>query len=496
MARLTFTPFSIDRRSWSLLRDGVPVSLSPKLVQVLACLAEARGELVTRELLLERFWPDVIVTDNTLTRAVADIRKALGDEADTPRFIQTQARRGYRFVSAVTDEAPVTAVMAGDATPVGDALRGLEPFVAWERGRAMLESMRATGLPQAVEAFTRAVTGAPHYAAAYAGLANAHIFRYEATRIDDGPDNEALTTAVAAALRATALDPSLGEGWGALGHARASEGRYDDARAALGQALSMEPRNWRHHYRLALATWGESRLRAVEKADALLPGFPGTQLQAAMVFVARQAFGFAADVALRGATAQEAQSGRSNYPATGLLWIRGLTAYGAGDHATACDLFAAEAAYARKLDSVYARESRVVACESLGFALLADAHYDAARDVFASALEASPDRARARLGFGLAGATGAPMASLSDVVTSVSARLEAGGKPVEQALVLAAAAAWSGEPSMALQHADRLLAMTPDDSSGWSLPADPMFAPLRRADGYARLAARLAARAA
>ena len=61
------------------------VPLSPKLVQVLACLAEGRGELVSRELLLDRFWPDVNVTDNTLTRAIADIRHALDDAAGTRR---------------------------------------------------------------------------------------------------------------------------------------------------------------------------------------------------------------------------------------------------------------------------------------------------------------------------------------------------------------------------------------------------------------------------
>jgi len=496
MARLSFGSFSIDRRSWSLMRDSMAVPLSPKLVQVLACLAEARGELVTRDLLLERFWPDVIVTENTLTRAVADIRKALGDEADTPQFIQTQARRGYRFVAAVVDDSSAPGVTAEGVVPVADGLRGLEPFVAWERGRTLLESLQASMLPQAVGAFSRAVTGAPHYAAAYAGLANAHIFRFEATRIDNRPDEEALKLAVGAALRATALDPSLGEGWGALGHARASEGRFDEARAALGQALSIEPRNWRHHYRLALATWGESRLRAVERADALLPGFPGPQLQAAMVFVARQALGVAADIAHRGATAQEAQSDRSNYPATGLLWIRGLTSYGTGDASTARDLFAAEAEYAQKLDSVYARESRVVACESLGFAWLADGRPDAAHEAFASALEASPGRARARLGMALAEATGSPGPAVSSAVAPACAELELSGRHVEQALVLAAAAAWSGEPAVALQHAERVFSMTAADASGWSLPAEPMFAPLRQADGYARLAARLASRAA
>ena len=96
----------------------------------------------------------------------------------------------------------------------------------------------------------------------------------------------------------------------------------------------------------------------------------------------------------------------------------------------------------------------------------------------------------------LLGVPAAKYDGLSDALASAVARLEASGKLAEQALVLAAASAWTGQPERALQHADRLLAMTPDDSSGWSLPADPMFAPLRRADGYARLAARLAARAA
>jgi len=496
MATLTFGAFSIDRRSWSLLREGTPIPLSPKLVQVLACLAEARGALITRELLLERFWPDVIVTDNTLTRAVADIRKALGDEADTPQFIQTQARRGYRFVAAVADDAGAPDVSPDGVAPVADGLRGLEPFVAWEQGRAMLESLQVSMLPQAVEAFSRAVTGAPHYAAAYAGLANAHIFRFEATRIDNQPDASALTLAVGAALRATALDPTLGEGWGALGHARSSEGRFDDARAALGQALSLEPRNWRHHYRLALATWGESRLRAVERAEALLPGFPGTQLQAAMVFVARQALGFAAELAHRGAAAQEAQSLRTNYPATGLLWIRGLIAYGTGDVSTACDLFRAEEAFAQTRHSVYARESRIVASESLGFALLGERRYEAAREVFGQVLGESANRARARLGLILAQSAGGATSGDADAVVSACADLESSGKHVEQALVLAAAAAWRSEPAVAMQHAERVFSLTAADASGWNLPVDPIFAPLRLADGYPRLAARLAARAA
>jgi len=96
----------------------------------------------------------------------------------------------------------------------------------------------------------------------------------------------------------------------------------------------------------------------------------------------------------------------------------------------------------------------------------------------------------------LAEATGSPGPAVSSAVAPACAELELSGKHVEQALVLAAAAAWSGEPAVALQHAERVFSITAADASGWSLPAEPMFAPLRRADGYARLAARLASRAA
>ena len=167
MSQLAFGPFTLDLRTSALSKDGALTPLSPKLVQVLACLAEARGELVTRDLLFERFWPGLTVTDNTLTRAIADIRKTLDDPSATPVYIQTIARRGYRFVATVREEAPVADAVHAGAVPVSDAFAGLEPFVAWERGRTALESLHVSALPAAAEAFSRAVSGAPHYAAAH-----------------------------------------------------------------------------------------------------------------------------------------------------------------------------------------------------------------------------------------------------------------------------------------------------------------------------------------
>jgi DNA-binding winged helix-turn-helix (wHTH) protein len=488
MSLLTFGVFTLDLRTSALSKHGALTPLSPKLVQVLACLAEARGELVTRDLLFERFWPGLTVTDNTLTRAIADIRKTLDDDPATPTYIQTIARRGYRFLAPVREEPPA----AAGGGPTREAQTGLEPFVAWERGRTALESLHVSALPAAVDAFSRAVSGAPHYAAAHAGLANAHMFRYEATRVDNVPDLAALTAAAAVARRATELDPALGEAWAVLGHALAAAGQFEEGRAALLQALVLEPRNWRHHYRMAVATWGETRLRAVERAEALLPGFPGAQTAAAMVLIARQAFEFAAEAAARGAVAQSAQHDHSLYPASGLLWMRGLTAAARGQHDAAIADFAAEAAFSAAATTLYARECSVLAHEALGFGHLGRGEVEGARTAFAAADLASPGHARAVLGRALADG---PAHDAVARVTAACEVLDGSGKHGERALVLAAAHAWAGRAAEAMVHAEQAISTPQPDSSGWSLPADPMFAPLRAADGYPRLAARLASRA-
>ena len=489
---LEFGPFRIDCRTYVLTRHGVTVPLSPRLVQVLACLAEARGALVTRELLLERFWPDVIVADNTLTRAIADIRIALGDSAGAHQYIQTLARRGYRFVASVADAAVPPAEGHAGLVAVSDAVAGLEPFLAWERGRAALESLSVSALPSAAEAFSRAVAGAPHYAAGYAGLANAHVFRFEATRVDNVPDVEALTTAVAAATRATELDPTLGEGWAALGHALACAGRVERARAAVRQALALEPRNWRHHYRLAACSWGEDRLRSVDRAEALLPGFPWAQTLAAMVLIARQSFDFAREVAERGAAAQALRHERSLLSAPGLLWMRGLTALAQGAHADALDDFRTEAALSASGASVYARECSVLAHEALGFLHLTRGESTAARAAFHAASAASPGHGRALLGLAIADG---PVVDAIDRIGTALDELAGAGKHGERTLLLAAAHGWAGRGSDGLALLAEALIAATSEPLGWSVPADAMFAPLRAADGYHRVAASIASRA-
>jgi len=98
---LSFEPFRLDRVRGDLRTAAGPVALTPKALAVLDYLAERPGRLVTKTELLDAVWPGVFVADGVLKVCVREIRRALGDDARTPRFIETAHRRGYRFIAPV-----------------------------------------------------------------------------------------------------------------------------------------------------------------------------------------------------------------------------------------------------------------------------------------------------------------------------------------------------------------------------------------------------------
>src|SRR6516162_5355619 len=106
---IRFGPFEVNTRSGELLRQGSRVRLPHQPFQVLAVLLEHPGEVVTREELRKRLWPDDIVVDFDcgVNRAINGLRGALRDRADKPRFIETLPKRGYRFIAPVESGAPI-----------------------------------------------------------------------------------------------------------------------------------------------------------------------------------------------------------------------------------------------------------------------------------------------------------------------------------------------------------------------------------------------------
>ena len=101
--RLCFGVFELDLRAGELRKHGLRIRLQEQPLQVLVMLLDHPGEVVTREELQKKLWPaDTFVDfDHGLNKAISKIREALGDSAESPRFVETVARRGYRFLAEV-----------------------------------------------------------------------------------------------------------------------------------------------------------------------------------------------------------------------------------------------------------------------------------------------------------------------------------------------------------------------------------------------------------
>jgi DNA-binding winged helix-turn-helix (wHTH) protein len=98
---LTFGPYVLEPDHLQLWRDKEQVRLTPKAWQVLSYLVAHPNHLVTREDLFRAVWRETVVGEATLTTCLQELRKALGDNAKAPRYIETVHRRGYRFIGKV-----------------------------------------------------------------------------------------------------------------------------------------------------------------------------------------------------------------------------------------------------------------------------------------------------------------------------------------------------------------------------------------------------------
>ena len=112
-----FGPFEFDAASFRLRRDGQIVPVEPKAIDVLRLLLERAPSVVEKADIFEVVWHDVAVTDNALTRVIAQLRRALDDDAKSPRYIETVATRGYRFVADARHGSVSAAVSSAEPTP-------------------------------------------------------------------------------------------------------------------------------------------------------------------------------------------------------------------------------------------------------------------------------------------------------------------------------------------------------------------------------------------
>ncbi len=101
----------------TIRRDGLVIRLEPKVMEVCALLADRAGKVVRKEELIRAVWADTFVTDDVLTHAISELRKALEDDAKQPKFIETIPRRGYRLIVSVRHEQPGVSNCDSPAAP-------------------------------------------------------------------------------------------------------------------------------------------------------------------------------------------------------------------------------------------------------------------------------------------------------------------------------------------------------------------------------------------
>ena len=223
--------------------------LSPRAMGVLVVLAEAGGAVVSRDDLMDAVWPDVHVGDDSLTQAVTELRRTLGQKKDTTPYIVTVPKSGYRLVApvvplgaqpdapAATDQHPDLPLRAHLLVSEARQLRWLYGYMAYDRMKELMDEALAIA------------PGSALVQAEYATLVGCTILH----RGDNKHRSEA---ALRAARRAVALRPDLTNAQCALGFVSGSIGRKDECTEAFERALAIDPRNAETHALAAQAFFG------------------------------------------------------------------------------------------------------------------------------------------------------------------------------------------------------------------------------------------------
>jgi DNA-binding winged helix-turn-helix (wHTH) protein/tetratricopeptide (TPR) repeat protein len=258
-----------------LVRGDEQVRVEPRVMDALVHLVERADRLVSKEDLIEHVWKCRHVTDDVLTVTICALRKALGDDARRPRYVETVSRRGYRLIAPVQSVTPVS-IQAQTKAPMQPEVRGpyryswttvaapvtlalfamgamwllavarhsrhvppAEAHEAYLKGRYFLDQRSIQGWQQALEQFERAVALDARDPAAQAGLADTY------TAMSDfgvASPAEMRPRAMQAAQRALELDRQSAEGHAALGRAQfLFDWAFVEAERSLTRAVALDP---------------------------------------------------------------------------------------------------------------------------------------------------------------------------------------------------------------------------------------------------------------
>jgi Tfp pilus assembly protein PilF/DNA-binding winged helix-turn-helix (wHTH) protein len=279
------------------MRGGQVIKLAPQPFRILALLIDQAGTLVTRAALRETVWGTETVVDfeHGLNTCIRQIRHALGDDAEVPRFIETVPRLGYRFIAPVTSlpergsrhprwraaaAGAIVTVLAGliiarvmlGATLRSEAVRS-EARELYLRGQLALADPNSGSARNALELFEKALALDPTYAAAHAGVAQVYLVR-RGFFLGVPPD-VAVLRAQHAIERALALDRSLPEAYLATAELHMTLHDWPAAGREYRRAIDVAPSHAivRQHYAMWLSYQGrfEEAIKEARLGESLDP---------------------------------------------------------------------------------------------------------------------------------------------------------------------------------------------------------------------------------
>lgn len=203
-----FGPFCLDPTEKVLLCANEPVHLTLKAFSVLQMLVENSGHIVEKAELMRHCWPDAFVEEANLAQTICVLRKVLGDNRRSHRYVETLSRRGYRFTAAVLQVAD----------PLGNAPQSLhagrgEAHHLYQRGRHYWRRYTVEGLQKGIDYFRRAIRIDPNHSMSHVGLADC-FYRLSNICL---PPRKAIPTAKSSVLRALEIDQKSAEAHALLG---------------------------------------------------------------------------------------------------------------------------------------------------------------------------------------------------------------------------------------------------------------------------------------
>ena len=246
--------------------------ISPKAAAVLEALAETPGQVWSRDALLERVWPNVIVGEDVLTHAVAELRRATEDDFRSPSLIETIHKSGYRLLRvAGVARLSHTAEPGTTGRSRIDAATDLACYAMYLEGAALFDRGHKSNTRAAAAVFQSILALDPEFVLAHVGLAKALTFLttyYE-------PNGGDLEDALDHCHIAKRIDPQLSEAYAVEGLILAISGKFDSAQRLFSQAIRLNPDSAETHYLFGRACLAELNMELaapmLERSAALRP---------------------------------------------------------------------------------------------------------------------------------------------------------------------------------------------------------------------------------